>query len=407
MREGAAAGRVAARFRALDVAGLLGFVLLAVLVWMAIDDLSPGDLGVYSQAVDRIGTDDVYLRTYPDWPFTYPPSGLLLLAWLAIPAEASRIGMYVVSIAAVWVTAAVTARACAPGGVWARVGAVSVIASALLLSWPVIFGLALGQAAPLVMGLAALGALPERSRWSGPLVGTAAAIKLTPAAFALFWVLIGRRRDAVVAGATFLAWSVLAALLMPKSSWWYYAEAGLLRAEQDYTEVSNQALTGVAARLGMDATAERWIVVGASAVLLLVGLLVARRLHGRGWPTVGVLLVGVWSGLAAPLAWTHAFGWWVPLAFAIGLTGRRVSDWAVAGLIIAVPYFQVLGPSVEGGVADPLTFARSGSYVLLGLAVTAWLWWRVSPSKRCPQEARLEPLLTEGSPIETDGRPAG
>jgi hypothetical protein len=177
---------------------------------------------------------------------------------------------------------------------------------------------------------------------------------------------------------------------MPASSWWYFGRAGLVRAEQGYSDIHNQAMTGVAARWGLDSTASRGGVVAVGVLLLVLALVVSRRLHRAHWDGVAVTLVGVWSAVAAPLAWAHAFGWWVPLAIAIALTGRTRIDWLVAGVVVLLPYFEILGPQIEEGRGGILGDLRSANYVLLAAAVTAWLWWRVADRREAstPGSAR-------------------
>lgn len=374
-----------------DVAGVGLYLAVVALVAGVLRDVRAPDVQVYHLALEHLGADDVYRHFYPDLaaPYTYPPSALVLLAWLAVPLAAARVLMLVATTVSVWVTAAVVVRTAARGSPWDRAGTVGAVSAVTLLSLPLFLAAGLGQAAPVVMGLSAWGMLGARSRWRGAWVGTAAALKLTPAAFALHWWSTGRRRDCLVTGAAFLAWTALGWWAMPASSQWYYLDGGVLRAPQDYTNVSNQALSGIAARAGWESPLAGVGVLGVCAALLAAGLLVARRAHGAGWEAAAVALVGLWSGVCAPLAWIHAFGWWVPLAVAIALHGRTRRDVLVAVVTALWPAALLAVPTGPGPSIG------SAWYPLGVVLVTTWLWRRLparaagrrGPSRGEPRQA--------------------
>ncbi len=156
---------------------------------------------------------------------------------------------------------------------------------------------------------------------------------------------------------------------------WYAADAGNL---------SNQALTGIAARAGLESQPSRLVVLGLSVALLLVGLFAAKRLHDAGWTAVGVALLGVWSGVAAPVGWIHAFGWWVPLAVAIALTGRQKSDVLMALAVVVTPSLLLLGRLGDVQFTGVWALVWTSNYALVAVLVTAWLWWRVRVTDRVP-----------------------
>lgn len=356
---------------------------------------STPDLTVYHMASGHVRSDDVYDHLFPTWPFVYPPPALLLMLPVAAPLRLAQLMMFVASVAAVWLTLYLVATRSWPGSKWSSVAAVSLYSAATLVSWPLILATGLGQASPVVMGLSALGAL-GRSRWRGAFVGVATALKLTPGLFAVHFWLTGRRRDAWVSGCVFLGLFLIAALAMPRSSW-AYITGGLGAANDWYAgdpgNLSNQALTGVAARWGIDSSAGRWAVLLISALLLVGALRVAVDLHRAGWDSVAVPLLGIWSAVAAPVGWVHAFGWLVPLSVAIALRGRTTVDVLIA---IGLPTFALLPlvgwlagwPSVGGLWA--LTW--TSTYPIAALVVTLWLRRRV----RRPQSGQRPETLFEG-----------
>lgn len=355
----------------------------------------PGDLRVYHQAVGHILADDVFEHRYPEWPFTYPPSALLILGFTALPWPAIRVLMALLTGAACVVTMALTTRRAAPGTAWTRPGPVAGASAVMFLAPATAHGMLMGQAAPLVLALSAIAAFGRRPIRGGVLMAVAMAVKLTPALFVVHWALIGERRRVVTATLTLAGLTIGAALVMPHSSWWYFGEGGMLRAEQSYASPSNQAIAGTLARLGLDSALGRVVALGLALALLPWAMSVARRLHERGRTAVAVPLVGVWSGLAAPLAWVHAFGWWVPLAVAIALSGRRAQDLATAGVALAGPGLMgtLLLGFPGGGLLATLWLAN---HLVVGLLVTALL--DVSTRTRQGAAAPTTRLLAQAGP---------
>ena len=138
-------------------------------------------------------------------PFIYPPFAAMLLAPFAfLPWTAAWVLLFVLSLTALAATLYVVARRAWPDG--GSGGALLVAALALpVLLWiePVLETFEFGQVNLILMGLVAVDCLAPRTRWPrGLLVGVAAAIKLTPAAFVLFFLLRRDRRAAVVAVVT-------------------------------------------------------------------------------------------------------------------------------------------------------------------------------------------------------------
>lgn len=388
--------RPASASQLLDFLALIAISGILILIATAVWGVSPKDLSVYHDAVRHLASDDVYGFDYQGLPFAYPPSALIAMAPVGVALPAARILMFVCSVAAVVATVRLTVRSSAPGSAWDRVGAVAVLSGLTMMTWPFLLGSALGQIAPIVMGLTAVAVLGRRSRWNGVWLGTAVAIKLTPAAFWLYWGAIGRWRATLVSISTFLAWAVAAAVIMPQSTWWYFGEGGMVRAEQDYSYTDNQALMGVAVRALGDEPMVRVGAVAVSSMALLVAVAVAKRLRDAGWAAVAVSLVGVWSGIATPLGWTHAFVWWAPLAIALYLSGRTRTDRAAGVLVYLAPFLVLLGPPDAPSPVSGLEQVRGATYLVIGVAVTAYLSWRVRSAPLCVAEPDLAPGPSQG-----------
>ena len=364
----------------------LGIALLAVTP--AVRDRPDGpfrgiDLVIYGQAVLHAGADDLYLHTFLGYPFAYPPSAALLLLPLAGASTAIGLAWFALGVAAVWVTMTLIARDAAPGSWWARRSASALLTGIALLSYPVGHGLVMGQVAAVLMAVTAMACLGAHRRTDGVLVGLAAAIKLTPAVFAVWFWMNGRRRAAITAGLTFLAATALAAVAMPASSRHYYLALGMFDLDRNASaaRLSNQSVLGVAARAGLTSGPAVAAATLVALCLLVWALVVARSLARAGWTAASVALVGVWSGLAAPLGWVHSFGWLVPLATAIALRGGRRPDRLVAALLLALavtPILVMLPRDPLPGALPAVLQVAEAAYLIVGVLVTAWLQRRIA-----------------------------
>nr|WP_269449773.1 glycosyltransferase 87 family protein [Auraticoccus cholistanensis] len=264
--------------------------------------------------------------------FIYPPVAAVLMAPLAV-------GPYVVwqllwTAAGVAAQQAVLRRCGAPRG-WplALLGVVAVLAVE-----PVRTTLGYGQVNTFLMFLVVADLLPDAEgerRWlpRGTLVGLAAAIKLTPALFVVFAFLVGRRRLAWTAIASFAVLTLLGALLQPSRSLEFF---GGLAAGDTRTAgpiyVGNQSLLGVVTRLADDDG--RLVTLAGLALAAVVALLsavVARWWWLRGHRVLAVALVGMGTCLASPLSWTHHHVWVLVLGMAVlvGWRDRSLPRWVL------------------------------------------------------------------------------
>lgn len=359
--------------RIMDVGAHAVFAVLGAALWLTASQ-SPRptavvafDFVIYREAARRLAYDDVYDRSYLGLPFAYPPSSLAFLQPTTLPTPFGQALWFALGMGAIWVTMRLIAQAAAPGSWWSRPGGTSALAAAGLLTHPIQHALLIGQVTPLLMGVVAVATLGRNRRSDGVLVGLATSVKLTPALFAAWWWLVGRRRDALVAAATFGVAGAVGWVLMPRSSRHYFLEGGFLALEGNTPAegLGNQAILGVALRVGV---APGWalpvsVVVGVLFAVWILG--VSRRLSLGGWAGIAVPLVGVGAGLAAPLGWSHAFVWWAPLAAAIALSRRGRADLLIAALI----FCSALIP-IRDSVGRPLT---SMLYLVMGAGVTLWL----------------------------------
>ncbi|GAB1508016.1 glycosyltransferase 87 family protein [Actinophytocola sp. KF-1] len=292
------------------------------------------DLDVY-----RLGADawlrgaDLYgvlppLRIGTVMPFTYPPIAAVLFTPLAaIPFTAASLVLSATTIVLVAAVLVVTLRALAVRASWLLVGALLPVA---LVTEPVRTTLYLGQVNVVLMALVVFDCLARNPRWPrGVLVGVAAAVKLTPAVFVLYFLVRGDRKAAAITAASFAGATGLGFLLAGRDSLRYWTTT-VFDSDRigGATRTANQSIRGLLARLGIESSAV-WLVLCAALVCLT--LVAMRAVEDRPVWTLGVNALGTLP--LAPVSWSHHWVWCVPVLLAAGVHARRA---AVGGLLLFV-----------------------------------------------------------------------
>jgi alpha-1,2-mannosyltransferase len=366
------------------------------------------DLEVYVYAVkDMLAGGDIYVTTTPFWKlyFIYPPIAAILMVPLAW-------GPYVFW-QLVWTAGLVAAqqsvlRRCgAPRG-W-QLGLLGV--AVVLAMEPLRTTLGYGQVNTMLMALVVADLLPdapgERRRIpQGMLIGLAAAIKLTPALFVVFAFLIGRRRAALVASVTFLGLTGIGAILLFSETLTFF---GGLSGGQTRTAsplyVGNQSLLGVFFRLGGSSTTTTLIGLGISAIVALLGTLVAAHWWRLGQRVFAVAVVGLTTCLASPLSWTHHYVWILPLAVAVVRPGlprwvRYLGGFWVVWVCVCLPLAALpYGRGVER-TYDALQEMVANVGPIAGLLLIAGLAGQLVVSTRA---GRADTRPPRGSMLESAG----
>jgi alpha-1,2-mannosyltransferase len=310
-------------------------------------------------------------------PFTYPPVAAILLAPLALlPATAAGTILTLVSIALAAASLRVFLRRLAgpAAGSW---WAVAWLLPPALLLEPVRSTLFYGQINIILMALVTLDCLTPAPRWPrGVLTGLAAAIKLTPAAFVLFFLLRRDYRSAVTAGASFIAATAVGFALAPADSARYWS-AVVFQTSRIGNPVTpaNQCIQAVLARAGLDPHTQP----GAATWLALSVLVVAaayfglRRALAAAQPGLALSLNAIAALLISPMSWSHHWVWVAPALLTLADIGRRHRHrlalvTAVGGLAL----FTAAPQAVLGTFAGPATRwavwqqALGSCYVLFG-----------------------------------------
>src|SRR6516162_9557924 len=276
-------------------------------------------------------------------PFTYPPFAALTFIPLAVVGYST----------ANWLLTALTI-ACVAVTLWCFAAATTGEAGARmrrLLPWalpaalllePVRSTLTYGQINALLMALIAADCLTRAPRWPrGILVGIAAALKLTPAVFLLFFLLRRDLRSAARAGLSFAVCTGAGFVLAPHDSLRYWTAIAYQPARiGGIAYASNQSILGTLARLGLSDPVRTWLWL---ALCLLVAALAVAGMRGaiRTDKAAYALLLNAVAGLLiSPISWSHHWVWAAPaLLTYLSTTNphrRRPSMFAVLALLTFV-----------------------------------------------------------------------
>jgi alpha-1,2-mannosyltransferase len=271
-------------------------------------------------------------------PFTYPPIAAVVLAPLALlPMTAAGAVLTVGSVVLAAVVLGVFLRRLAgraAGSLWA---AGWLLPPALLLE-PVRSTLAYGQINIVLMALVTLDCLTAEPRWPrGALTGLAAALKLTPAAFVLFFLLRRDYRAAATAAVSFAAVTAAGFVLAGPDSVRYWTaivfQTGRIGGSAAAT---NQSIQAVLARAGLDPHtlpgAAAWLML--SAVVVVAAYRGVRYALAASQDCLALSLNAFAALLISPVSWSHHWVWCVPGLLTLADLGRRHHH-RLAGVVAA------------------------------------------------------------------------
>jgi alpha-1,2-mannosyltransferase len=281
-------------------------------------------------------------------PFTYPPAAAIIFAPLSLipfPVASVLITLAtVVSLLVVLVLAARSLGVKAKGADrWLLLGALLPLA---LLIEPIRQTLGFGQVNVLLMVLVALDCLTTTKRWPrGVLIGVAAAVKLTPAAFILFFVVRKDWRSAAYTIAGFVAATGIGFVFDTHDSVLYWTKlvfnSGRIGGI-DYA--GNQSLLAVVTRADVPSsmiTVVWGLLVVATLVVAAIGM---RRAFNAGQVMLALGLNAVAELLCSPISWSHHWVWAAPLLLGLGVLGWRTRAWPAIALTLSGLLLVYLGP---------------------------------------------------------------
>lgn len=337
------------------IAGAVALLGMVLLVWQVVGVVGHFrenfllDVGVFRDAgraiVEGGGLygDDFDSRS--GFAFIYPPLAAALFVPLTWFDEGLMETLWTMaSLVAAWGVLAMVADRLRLR--WAPLVAVPMLGFALCLE-PLQTHLMYGQINVFLVAMVTADLLGYTPRWlRGAGVGLAAGIKITPAAYALVFLVSRRWGDLARSAGTFLLTVVLGWVMRPTESLFYWTEEFFNGDRGGPPEFNaNQAITGLLAKAGMDGELAQTVMIPGLLVIAVVSGWAAWRLVRAGRPVTTLLLLILAVSISAPVAVTH--------------------HWA--GIIVAVGLLVSLVLGVEGQPRDRLTLVAVSVLLMANL----------------------------------------
>lgn len=324
----------------------LAVVNLAAVAWV-LHSAYRMDLDVYRVAVDVWWHGgDLYgelprLQNGGHLPYLYPPVAVVVLAPFAVvPFWLASAVFALVTLAALALVLVVVLRALDVRPTALLVGALLPMTLALE---PVRETLYFGQINALLMALVVADCLVRAPRWPrGVLVGIAAAIKLTPAVFVLFFLLRGDRRAALTAGVSFLCATAVGFLVSWSNSVRFWTHEVFYSSQfRGMSNELNQSLKVLLVRFGVDSEV-LWPLLAAAALgLTAIGM---RRAFAAGWPAWALGLNALGALLVSPVSYSHHWVWVVPILLTGAVFAWRTRRATVIAAVAAGTLLFIVAP---------------------------------------------------------------
>jgi alpha-1,2-mannosyltransferase len=309
------------------------------------------DLEVYRRA----GTALLAGADFYDLPgalqFLYPPFAAVLAVPMALlPATVVQIGWTAAGAVAL---VAILHRFGLTGWLLSLAGA-----AVVYVVEPVVQTLAFGQLGIFLVALVVLDLAPgprmfPRRLPEGMLTAIASAIKLTPAIFVVYLLVVRKFRAFGVAVVTGLVLTLASAAIEPAVSYEFWTrlahgDTGLGHSIIYYTNQSVMADIVRIFGLGPEPAIIGLVLCCAVAA---AGIWAAALWHRLGDVRLAVNLCGVAGLLASPVSWLHHFVWVVPLAMSL-LERRPISPrslpfwylafgWLFVGWVVVAPFMAL------------------------------------------------------------------
>lgn len=207
------------------------------------------------------------------------------------------------------------------------------------------------------------------TRSKGVLCGIAAAIKLTPGLFIVYFAVTRQWAAAVRSAATFVVCQALAALVLPSGSskYWFHL---LWQTDRpgNPKKFFNQSINGLLYHLNWSHVL--WLPL--AALVAVAGLWRARTAHARGYEVAAVGLVGLSTVLISPISWQH-HAVWILMMFAALAAWATTPRRAVVGAILLVAFIapvpQIGSLMLNGHTATPLAYLLENSDIVVFIAM--------------------------------------
>ena len=384
---------------AFAVVAVAGSVLVLVLPLLG-HDVALIDFAVYRWGGQHATSPDLYRGTIPassipgyqqgDLPFTYTPFAALVFVpfgWLSLTvAQWVSLLVNLAGLAAIaWIS--FRAEKVEPGR--GLLGLSLLIGCAAALLEPGFQNLMFGQVNIVLVAAILWDVLRPggSTRGQGIAVGLAAALKLTPAIFILYFLATRRWKAALTATITAVVATGLAALVAPDASYDYWIGGVFFDSSRvgGVEYVGNQSLSGLGSRVADLSLTSSPIGIVALGLVLAGGIGAAAVLDRRRPGSLAPVLVTAFTGLlVSPISWSHHWIWVVPLLVLLitaRMAGRSAATWVIGGLLVVLVMPGVIWLMPHGGGVERdwtvVQFVLGNIYVLLTLGAGAAIavWW--------------------------------
>lgn len=292
-----------------------------------------------------------------DLGFTYPPMSAVVMSPLAM-VSSRMAGILITAVTLALLTSVIVLflrTAGLAGGRRSWRLATALLPLAALIE-PVRTTLAYGQVNVVLMALVAFDCLLPRTVWRvrlpgserriavgwprGALVGLAAALKLTPAVFVIFFVARRQWRAAGTVALSFAAVTGFGFLVAPHDSASYWTKMVFDTGRIGPLVFSgNQSVNGVLLRAHLSGSARQdvWLLLAAAVGLL--GLAAVTRATRSGRTLLALALTACTSLLVSPVSWSHHWVWAAPVLLTALVAAHRGRDrrmliWSYTGLVL-------------------------------------------------------------------------
>jgi alpha-1,2-mannosyltransferase len=309
----------------------------------------PLDFQVYRDAsLNMLHRGNTYHErfTFVHLNFTYPPFALLLLSLLVVAPTLGVLSVWwllsalaLVALIALCLRELTSLRHANLYVLAALVGG----ASCLCLQ-PLRSNLNFGQINFLLMFAVACDVIRTRPQHQGVLTGLAAAIKLTPLIYVIYFFLIRARSAAWRAIGVFVGAAVIAWIVLPKDSatFWLHQAFSPERKGKPSNPL-NQSWFGFTGHVLASSPQLRillWVVL--CALTLWCGLWLTSRYVAQHRPVDALLVLAVTEVLVSPISWAHHWSWIVLIPLV--LFARWREQRLVAVVMVFVLAVGILAP---------------------------------------------------------------
>jgi len=180
----------------------------------------------------------------------------------------------------------------------------------------------------------------------GVFVGVAAAIKLTPALFILYFLISGQRKKALISLCAAAIATLVGVICYPTMSWSFFSStvwhlSDTVSLNGFFATSGNNSISGALAALG------EWTRIPAAVLVVACGiwaLRAARISYRKGRHYSAALIVGLAACLISPVSWMHHWVYVLPaLAIIWRLGGRERRCFSTIGALILLATGPTIG----------------------------------------------------------------